>query len=82
MEGPILPEESEGEEPSAEALLVAEERALQQYEARMRAFEDALCYLGPKRKRRKAYGQWKAKNCEESWGNRDGQGAKAGHGVG
>ena len=77
MEGPILPEGSGGEEPpewTAEADLSLEERALQQYEARMRSFADGLFYLGPKRKRRRTISGYRAKNCEETWGNRFSEG--------
>ena len=82
MEGPLLPEESEGEEPSASDWSLLNERAMWQYEARMRAFEDALLFTGPKRKRRRTLNDYRKKNCEESWGDRNGQGAKADHGLG
>ena len=74
MEGPLLPQESEDGESSALTRAFLEERALQQYEAKMRSFEDGLFYLGPKRKRRRSINDYRKKNCEETWGSRRSQG--------
>ncbi len=69
MEGPYLPEESEGEEPSEELSL--EDRAQESYEGRMRAF-DALWEPPGVRKlrRRRGFDDYTAKNCEEAWAER------------
>ena len=82
MEGPYLPEESEGEEPSAYTPVELEERALQQYEAKMRSFEDGLFYLSARRKRRRTFGDYRKKNVEEAWASRLGEGGKARDGLG
>ena len=61
LEGPLLPEGS-GDEQSPEEL-----RALEVYTARMWLFE-SLSDIRRDRKRR-AFIDYTAKNCEESWGD-------------
>ena len=70
MEGPYLPEGSGGEEPPEELPELAE-RALQQYEQRLRDFEETLRILGSTRRpRRRRFNEYTAKNCEECWAGR------------
>ena len=73
MEGPYLPEESEGEEPSEEprASMFAErdEWAIQEYERRLAAFEASLSFIGRSRRRRRM-SDYTTKNCEEAAGER------------
>ena len=68
MEGPHLPGESEGEESSAWLLVELDERALGQYERRLRLFESSLDeMLWPRRgRRRRNRGDYVSKNCEEA----------------
>ena len=71
MEGPYLPGESEGEESSA-SLLELDERALQQYERRLRLFEWSLDEMAwPRRgRRRRKEGDYHTKNADEALGER------------
>ena len=70
MEGPYLPEGA-GDEESPEELerLEDAERAIQQYEERMRAFEDSLELMNRRPKRRRS-SDYRTKNCEEASGGR------------
>ena len=69
MEGPLLPEESEGEEPSA-AAREADDWALLAYERRLWDFERTLEILGrvQRPRKRRNFGDYRTKNCEEAIG--------------
>ena len=67
MEGPYLPEGSGGEQPPEATWTEADNRALEAYEARIRAFEGMLEQTGRKPKRRRKFHDYTTANCEEAW---------------
>ena len=72
MEGPLLPGGSGGEEPPEDPQLALwAQKAADDYELSMRAFEDNTGDRGRSyRKRRHRFSEYTAKNCEESWAGR------------
>jgi len=68
-----LPEGPGGEQPPEE--LTPEDLAQESYEGRMRAFDALWDPSGARkpRKRRRYFGDYATKNCEEAWGQWDGR---------
>ena len=69
MEGPLLPEGSGGEEPP-EWPRDPDEEAAMTYNARMWLFERNITDSSGHsvRRKRRAFSDYTAKNCEEAWG--------------